>query len=486
MPVLLPPMKKIVPGIIVLKLFLGLALFTPAALANTAEREKAYQRAKDTMTPDLYLIYRISERIATANRLKRPIRVAVRRGLECEASLGISQESAKCQALSLLPDVDKATNFDIWAAQVVGTMKGNPNAFASSDAGTIFVNIPMLKELAGKPHQLACVVGHELAHVTQNHQEEKRKVAEAADGVAASKIAQAVKRAHGAQNAERTFALIMSGVAAGLSGNNSSLYQTQYAIALENMSAQLQAPAIAQEALKYSPQIAESINGMQGLSASYIKRTVPDIHNYLRDATLSKMGFSRSQEYEADLLGLEYVVAAGFNGKDCEKFWSETSPHDQDKLIARLLPAGVSDPGLAPDNVSVEGQLNAIALAKAAKDKANSCRGTAIECQQQRQQASKGRESDQVPPEVLKQLMRSHPSDPDRAKALANHASQTSLMNKLSSSGKSALASTYIRNWSYDAQSETVVIHEQMVNPKEAGLAKTGTSGIDIDKMLGF
>ena len=41
-------------------------------------------------------------------------------------------------------------------------------------------------------------------------------------------------------------------------------------------------------------------------------------------------------------------------------------------------------------------------------------------------------------------------------------------------------------NWSYDAQSETVIIHEQMVNPKEAGLAKTGTSGIDIDKMLGF
>lgn len=484
MPVLLPPMKKTAPGIIVLKWLLGVALLTPAALANTAEREKAYQRAKDTMTPDLYLIYRISERIATANRLKRPVRVAVRRGLDCEGTLGISQQSAKCQALGLLPDVDKATNFDIWAAQVVETMKGNPNAFASSDAGTIFVNVPMLKELAGKPHQLACVVGHELAHVTQNHSEEARKVADVTNGVAATKIAQAVKRAHGAQNAERTFALIMSGVAAGISGNNSSLYQTQYAIALENMSAQLQAPAIAQEALKYSPRVAESINGMQGLSASYIKRTIPDINNYLRDATLSQMGFSRSQEYEADLLGLEYVVAAGFNGKECEKFWTETKPHDQDKLIARLLPQGIADPGLVTDSISVEEQIR-IAAAKEAADKANRCRGTARECQRERQ-ASKGRESDQVPTEVLQYLMRSHPSDPDRAKALANHASQTSLMNKLSSSGKSALASTYIRNWSYDEQSETVVIHEQMVNPKEAGLAKTGTSGIDIDKMLGF
>ena len=38
---------------------LGLSLVSPAALANTAEREKAYQRAKETMTPDLYLIYRM-------------------------------------------------------------------------------------------------------------------------------------------------------------------------------------------------------------------------------------------------------------------------------------------------------------------------------------------------------------------------------------------------------------------------------------------
>jgi len=465
---------------------LGLSLVSPAALANTAEREKAYQRAKETMTPDLYLIYRISERIATANRLKRPVRVAVRRGLDCKGSLGISEQSDKCQALGLLPDVDKATNFDIWAAQVVETMKGSPNAFAYSDAGTIYVNIAMLKELAGKPHQLACVVGHELAHVTQNHSEEARKVREATDGVAAIKIAQRVKKAHGTQNAERTFALIMSGVASGLSGNNSSLYQTQYTIAIENMSAQIQAPAIAQEAMKYSPAVAESINGMQGLSAPYIKRTVPDINNYLRDATLSQMGFSRSQESEADLLGLEYVVAAGFNGKDCEKFWTETSPHNQDKLIARLLPQGMSDPGLADNNISAEEHLKTVALAKETADKAERCRGTAIECQQERQQATRGRESDQVPAEVLNYLMRSHPLDPDRAKAIGAHASQSSLMSKLASSGKSSLSSTYIRNWSYDSQSETVVIHEQMVNPKEAGLAKTGTSGIDIDKMLGF
>ena len=59
-------------------------------------------------------------------------------------------------------------------------------------------------------------------------------------------------------------------------------------------------------------------------------------------------------------------------------------------------------------------------------------------------------------------------------------------MKKLSAKGKSALASSYMRNWSYDALSESVVIHDQMVPPKDAGLSKTGTTGIDIDKMLGF
>ena len=332
---------------------LGIALDVSPARANASEKEKAYQRAKETMSPDLYLIYRITERIATANQIKRPVRVAVRRGVDCADSLGLDPRSGKCQALNLLPDVDKATSFDIWAAQVVETMRGSANAYAHSDSGMMYVNIAMLKETAGKPHQLACVVGHELAHITQNHAEEKRKAQSAFDSKAAAKISQAVKNAHGAQNAERTFALIVSGVAAGLSGNNSSLYQTQYAIAMQNMSAALQAPAIAQEALKYSPRIGEAINSMQGLSESYIKRTVPDVKNYLRDSSLSLMGVSRALEHEADLLGLEYVVAAGFNGRECERFWSETMPHDQDKLIARLLPEGIPDPGISLDRTSV-------------------------------------------------------------------------------------------------------------------------------------
>ena len=102
------------------------------------------------MPPDLYLVYRVADRIITTNDIKRPIRVAVRNNVDCSGMLGISDDSAKCQSIQLLPKVDKATNFDIWAAQVVGTMKGGANAFAYSDAGTIILNNAMLKELTGK------------------------------------------------------------------------------------------------------------------------------------------------------------------------------------------------------------------------------------------------------------------------------------------------------------------------------------------------
>ena len=128
-----------------------IAIFFTAVpgLASTVKekRAEAYKEAKSVMSPDLYLVYRVADRIITTNEIKRPIRVAVRNNVDCEGMLGIKSDSAKCQSIGLLPKIDKATNFDIWAAQVVGTMSGQANAAAYSDAGTIFLNIAMLKEL---------------------------------------------------------------------------------------------------------------------------------------------------------------------------------------------------------------------------------------------------------------------------------------------------------------------------------------------------
>ena len=113
---------------------LGLMLFgvnavSPAGAQTIKDkRAAAYKSAKAVMPPDLYLIYRVADRIITTNDIKRPIRVAVRNNVDCAGILGIDPSSAKCQSVQMLPKVDKATNFDIWAAQVVGTMSGDANA----------------------------------------------------------------------------------------------------------------------------------------------------------------------------------------------------------------------------------------------------------------------------------------------------------------------------------------------------------------------
>ena len=108
-------------------------------------RAAAYKRAKKIMNPDLYLTYRITERIVESNNIKRPIRVAVRKGVDCSGALGLDPSSSKCMAAQLLPDIDKTTNFDIWASQVINTMSGQANAFASSDSGVLLVNTALLK-----------------------------------------------------------------------------------------------------------------------------------------------------------------------------------------------------------------------------------------------------------------------------------------------------------------------------------------------------
>jgi len=92
-------------------------------------------------------------------------------------------------------------------------MAGQANAFAMSDNGTLIVNKALLKELMGRPEQLACVISHELAHITQNHSEEERKASRKYDAIAASRISERVKQLHSAQ----TSAYVMLGIMGAMS-----------------------------------------------------------------------------------------------------------------------------------------------------------------------------------------------------------------------------------------------------------------------------
>ena len=453
-----------------------------AAKKKAPDKAIAYSKAKELLTPDLYVVYRITERIVTANSIKRPVRVAVRRGIDtadaCEGVMGISSDNAKCKALELLPDIDKATNFELWAAQVVSTMRGSPNAAAYSSAGTITINIPMLKELAGKPDQLACVIGHELAHVTQNHTEEAQKQQLTYDAIAADKITKAASNAHNSQRSGQIMLAILAGVSSGLSGNNTAINNASMQIALSNISAEIAAQEVSQTALKFSPTVGEAIIKMQGLNKYYINRTWRDVNLYLRDSALSAAGFSRGQEYEADLLGLEYITAAGFSPQECVKVWAETMPHDKDKLIARLLPKGVKDPGLEPILAST------MPVQVPAKEQEKPCIGTPIDCRNANT-SKREEDAEKVSPETMQALMSTHPDHASRAKALSQHLDQPK-KNQLVNKGKAALGTTTVRAWSYDQLSDSVLISDQMVDPASAANASLGTTGIDVDKTLGF
>ena len=188
-------------------------------------KSAAYKRAKKVMRPDLYLTYRVTERIVEANNIKRPIRIAVRKGVDCSGALGLDPSSNKCMSAQLLPDIDKTTNFDIWASQVINTMSGQANAYASSDSGVLIVNIQLLKELMGRPEQLACVISHELAHITQNHNDEKRKARMKYDAFAASRISKRIEKLKNSQSAGYFMAAIVGGISDSYSGTNTSLNQ---------------------------------------------------------------------------------------------------------------------------------------------------------------------------------------------------------------------------------------------------------------------
>ena len=438
------------------------------------KRAESYREAKEVMPPDLYLVYRVADRIITTNDIKRPIRVAVRNNVDCEGILGIASESQKCQSIGLLPKIDKASNFDIWAAQVVGTMKGQANAAAYSDFGTIFLNTAMLKELTGKVDQVACVVAHELAHVTQNHSAEEREKAKELDQKTAAKVSESVKSARNSQNAYIAAMAIMGGINAGL-GN--STYSTDSALNNLRASAMLARPRIAKAALGLQPAIGQAFNEMQGLAENFANKAIERIQYNLRDYSLELAGFNRAQEYEADLLGTKYVATAGFNPKGCIKLWTETMNHSEDKLIEKLLPEGVEDPGKGS---SSESGLSLEEIRKAAMN-------ATLANSRLNEDKEKDKEPDykKVPAYVLEALKRNHPDNLSRAAAIKKYLT-TLNTNSLAARGKSKLSTVFVRNWSYDEDSESTVISDSFTSPGKAGSKENGITGIDVDASLGF
>tara|TARA_Y100001968_G_C19301900_1_gene689528 strand:- start:241 stop:1125 length:885 start_codon:yes stop_codon:yes gene_type:complete len=292
-------------------------------------------------------------------------------------------------------------------------------------------------------------------------------------------------------------AAIFGGMASAYSGDNSSINQISTQIQFDRLAAQMAAPEIGKIALNYSPVIAKSINEMKGLSPEYLKKAFKSIDIYLRDSSLKLLAFSRGHEYEADLLGLKYVAAAGFNPEECIKVASETMPHNQDKMIARLLPEGTNDPGKNDipifinkeeakdiskdkcDKIGLKGKEKLKCLKR--ERSSQYCDPIYDDCDEFKR--TKKKKIEKVPNSVM-EMLSTHPSWERRAKAIKLELKNKRLFDDLKKEGKIARANKKMRDWKFDEDSNSVVISSILKSPKDVGKENTGTTGIDVDKFL--
>ena len=482
-------------------------ILVPSALYFKGQsKASSYARAKKLMDPDLYLVYRIADRIITSNNLKRPIRFSVSTDA-CIGSGNAAIAGLSCDRVGLLPDIDKSTNFEIWAARTLGDMLGNKQALAVSDAGFVSINRPMLKELIGKPDNVACVLAHEIAHVTQDHSAEKREVKDKYQYIAAQKITNSAKQAHKTMQASLGLQAALAGFSSGYSGDSSALNNFNNRLMMENFTAQLRAPQIAKKAMTYSPVIGAAINETQGLNSYHLDKTFNDIDNYMRDVNLAVMAHSRAKEYEADLLGLEYLVAAGFKSEGCIEMWTEIMPHNQDKIIQRLLPEGTPDPGKEPNVFDFE-------VASKKEEESSQCTGPTLKCKKRNRAENRWKGKTQVgkdlnggekqrrtkfksegknksksypvPLEIMKLLKSTHPTNESRAVVLENHLKNKTLFARLTKFGEMNRSDKAMRHWKFDDNTNSVVVSNYKTEASKAGKEEYGLTGIDIDDVLGF
>lgn len=318
------------------KLLVVLVLTVIPCLAHPAsvfsKQTDRYAQAKKDLPEDLYPVYRLLERIMLTNKVKDAVGVTVRSTTpeQCYAMTGNKE---LCSIIGDLPDVQPKDSMVAWAIQVVSSTASLPNA--SADGGNLIrMGKSLLSGLSDKPAAVACVVGHELAHITENHIKKIQVKGSELDESTSRKIASAVKNAHNAQKSEQVWAVIAMGLNAFSSGYNAGAgnYALANQASINNyylaLSLQAESVAGAGEYARYlsanyavlqsnAPQSLAAMQQMEGLGAKYVKRTKVDIDQYLNEHRLQLMSFSREQELEADSKGIEYVARAGIDPDAC-------------------------------------------------------------------------------------------------------------------------------------------------------------------------
>jgi len=309
-------------------------LLTPPALSQSKSKQSAdrYAEARRELPEDLYPVYRMLERIIQTNKTNNAVGITVRSTTprECFEMTGNKE---LCAIVGDLPDVQAKDSMIAWAIQVVSSTTSLPNA--SADGGSLIrMGKSLVNGLSGRPEAIACVVAHELAHINQDHIKKISEKGNELDEKTSSKIASAVKNAQNAQKSAETWAAIAMGLNAVSSGLNAGMgnYAMANQATMNNqylaMSLQAESAAGVTEYARYitenyatlqnnAPRSLGAMKGLDGLYATYVKRTKKDIDQYLNEHRMELMGFSREQESEADRKAIEYVAKAGINPKSC-------------------------------------------------------------------------------------------------------------------------------------------------------------------------
>ena len=159
-------------------------------------------------------------------------------------------------------------------------------------------------------------------------------------------------------------------------------------------------------------------------------------------------------------------------------------PHDTDKIIARLLPQGVADPGKKKPEIFINKQKPELLEDKECKNKikVNKNKRLQTKCRLIAKKR-KAKDRERISEQTL-EILSTHPSDERRAKAIGEHIQNIELFNKYRATGKKNRLKNTMRDWSYDKESDSLVISDIEKDPKLVGLEKTGTSGINIDNFL--
>jgi Zn-dependent protease with chaperone function len=301
----------------------------PEAVASTAV-SKPYQQAKSELPESLYPYYRLLDRIMAANPAVNQQATIGLRSIDessCRLMLG---DAAICSVVAELPDVNKQDHLMIWALQVAGTTAGAPNAFAQSSNNRIIINKALDQAFGNDLAAKACVVAHELAHLQEDHSKQMKTALAQWNVDAAGKINAATRNAHSANKGKQfwsAFAMVTNAASAGLNastGNTSAANQANAnneILAARYQADQAMGRALMQKiyqvAQGQAPEVFKALQGMEGLPASLVARTMKDVDGYLAQVNTQVFALSRQQEHEADSLAVSYLAKAGIDPDDC-------------------------------------------------------------------------------------------------------------------------------------------------------------------------